>query len=225
MLGMSEALKQRYPGSVIGALVIRGARNPASGAELERIRDGIESDLRARWSAGGREAMKADPVIAAYDGYYRQFRKTYHVALQLESVIWKGRHIESRSPLVTVMFMAELKNMLLTAVHDLARVAMPAAAGLASGTEEYEAMGGEKRILKEGDMFIADSQGVISSIVYGPDQRTAVTAGTEDLLFCVYAPPGIGAERVRAHLEDLRRFVTVAAPGARAEAPEVAAAG
>jgi len=28
--------------------------------------------------------------MSAYEGYYRNFRKTYHVALQLESVIWKG---------------------------------------------------------------------------------------------------------------------------------------
>lgn len=182
------------------------------------------SGLRGRFAAGGKDALKADPVIAAYDGYYRQFRKTYHVALQLESVIWKGRGIESRNPIVKVMFMAELKNMLLTAVHDLSRVVFPVGAGLGTGSEEYVAMGGEARVIKEGDMMIQDAQGVLSSIVYGPDQRTAVTAGTSDLLFCVYAPPGIGAERVSSHLEDIRRFIAAAAPGAAVEVGDVASA-
>jgi len=204
---------------VIGSLVVKNVRGAASppdkstfGGELDGLAAGIVSELRARFAAGGKDALKGDPVIAAYDGYYRQFRKTYHVALQLESVIWKGRGIESRNPIVKVMFMAELKNMLLTAVHDLAHVVFPVGAGLATGSEEYIAMGGEARVLKEGDMMIRDAQGILSSIVYGPDQRTAVTAGTTDLLFCVYAPPGVGEDRVRAHIEDIRRFIAVAAP-------------
>jgi len=197
---------------VIGSLVVKNVRAPGSPPELDRLAAGIVSELRGRFAAGGKDALKADPVIAAYDGYYRQFRKTYHVALQLESIIWKGRGIESRNPIVKVMFMAELKNMLLTAVHDLAHVVFPVGAGLGTGSEEYVAMGGETRAVKEGDMMISDAQGILSSIVYGPDQRTAVSAGTSDLLFCVYAPPGVGEDRVGSHLEDIRRFIAIAAP-------------
>jgi len=42
-------------------------------------------------------------------------------------------------------------------------------------------------------MFIADGQGVISSIVYGPDRRTRITLATRNAVFTVYAPAGIGA--------------------------------
>ena len=86
-------------------------------------------------------------------------------------------------------------------------------------------MGGAERVLKEGDMRISDARGIISSIIYGPDDRTAIGPETTDLLFTVYAPAGIGTERVGSHLEDIRRYVTVVAPQAVTEALETCVAG
>jgi DNA/RNA-binding domain of Phe-tRNA-synthetase-like protein len=217
MIEMSEDWKRLYPGAVIGVLMMRGARNPSVPAHLETLRESVETELRGRFAAGGKEALKADPVMAAYQGYYRPFRKTYHVMAQIESVVWKGRHIPSVSALVQAMFMAELKNGLLTAGHDLARVALPIRIGVGTGAESYTGIGGEERVPKEGDMLISDGKGVMSSILYGPDTRTAIGADTRDLLFTVYAPAGIGIDRVRAHLEDIRGFVLVVASEAVTE--------
>jgi DNA/RNA-binding domain of Phe-tRNA-synthetase-like protein len=116
--------------------------------------------------------------------------------------------------------MAELKNGLLTAGHDLARVVPPVRIAVATGAESYVSMGGEERVPKQGDMMIADTTGIISSIIYGPDNRTAIGPDTKDLLFTVYAPAGIAIERVRSHLEDIQRFVAVAAPEAITETLE-----
>jgi DNA/RNA-binding domain of Phe-tRNA-synthetase-like protein len=88
---------------------------------------------------------------------------------------------------------------------------------VATGSETYAGMGGQERVPKQGDMMIADARGIISSIIYGPDNRTAIGLDTKDLLFTVYAPAGIGTERVRSHLEDIQRFVQVVAPEAAAE--------
>ena len=217
---ISESWKKQFPGAVIGVLVMRGARNAQAHGELERLREQVEQDLRARFLAGGKEALRADSVIAAYRGYYKRFGKTYHVELQLESVIWKDRKISSRGTLVQAMHMAELKNRLLTAGHDLARVTLPVRIDAGTGAESYVGMGGEERVTRQGDMLIADQAGVISSIVYGPDNRTAIGPDTKDLLFTVYAPAGIGDERVRSHLEDIERFVQVAAPEAVSEVLE-----
>jgi DNA/RNA-binding domain of Phe-tRNA-synthetase-like protein len=65
-------------------------------------------------------------------------------------------------------------------------------------------------------MFIADGAGVISSVIYGPDQRTRIQPTTRAALYTVYAPPGIGAAAVQSHLEDLRALVQAAYPGAKA---------
>jgi DNA/RNA-binding domain of Phe-tRNA-synthetase-like protein len=188
--------------------------------ELEKLRETVEQDLRARFFAGGKEALRTEPVMAAYRSYYKGFRKTYHVELQIESVVWKDRRIPSLSALVQAMSMAELKNGLLTAGHDLARVVPPVRIAVATGAESYVSMGGEERVPKQGDMMIADTTGIISSIIYGPDNRTAIGPDTKDLLFTVYAPAGIAIERVRSHLEDIQRFVAVAAPEAITETLE-----
>ena len=196
---------------------MRGARNPQTHGELEGQREKIERDLRARFLAGGKEALRADPVMAAYRSYYKRFGKTYHVELQLESVIWKDRTIPSRGAVVQAMTMAELKNRLLTAGHDLGRVALPVRIDVATGSENYVSMGGAERVPKQGDMLIADARGIISSIIYGPDNRTGIGPDTKDLLFTVYAPSGIGTERVRSHLEDIQHFVQLVAPEAVVE--------
>jgi DNA/RNA-binding domain of Phe-tRNA-synthetase-like protein len=225
MIELSESWKKEYPGAVVGVLAMRGASNPPVNGELERLREQVEGDLRGRFAAGGKDALMADPVMTAYARYYKLFRKTYHVVLQLESVIWKGRRIPSISALVQAMFMAELKNGLLTAGHDLGCVVLPIRIGVGTGSESYVSMGGEERQPKQGDMMISDARGVISSIVCGPDARTAIGPETKDLLFTIYAPEGIGIDRVRAHLEDIRRFVAVVAPEARTETLETCFAG
>jgi DNA/RNA-binding domain of Phe-tRNA-synthetase-like protein len=221
---ISPRWKEQFPGAVVGILVMKGARNPQTHAELEPLREKVELDLRARFFDGGKEGLRAEPVMAAYRSYYKRFGKTYHVELQLESVIWKDRAIPSRGALVQAMSMAELKNRLLTAGHDLARVALPVRIDVGTGAESYVSMGGEERVARQGDMLIADALGIISSIIYGPDDRTRIGPDTRDLLFTVYAPAGIGTARVRSHLEDIQRFVQVAAPEAVTEELETCSA-
>jgi len=75
--------------------------------------------------------------------------------------------------------------------------------------------------MKPGDMMIADSRGIISSVIYGPDQRTRITPKTTRVLFTAYVPPGIGKGEVRAHLEDIQANVLVVSPRASTETFEI----
>lgn len=214
MITASEAWKQRYPGAVVGVLVMRNVCNPPQHAALEERKAALEAELRARFAGQDRAALRALPVLQAYDAYYKQFKKTYHVQLQLESIVFKGRSLPGVAALVEAMFMAELKNMLLTAGHDLDVVREPVTLDVAQGTERYTCLGGQETDLKPGDMVIADAQGVLSSIIYGPDARTPITPETQNVLFTVYGPPGIGVAAMQAHLEDIRDNVRVVAPQA-----------
>ena len=128
--------------------------------------------------------------MRAYKDYYRRFNKTYHVQLQLESILYKNKSIPSVSALVEAMFMAEMKNMLLTAGHDLDAVQLPLILDVSTGEESYVLMRGDEQTVKPGDMLIADRVGVISNIIYGPDQRTQIRASTRSAIFTVYAPAG-----------------------------------
>jgi DNA/RNA-binding domain of Phe-tRNA-synthetase-like protein len=66
-------------------------------------------------------------------------------------------------------------------------------------------------------MMIRDQSGVISSIIYGPDQRTQITANTQNVVYTVYAPAGIDRQAVEYHLQDIRDFILIVAPQAQVE--------
>jgi DNA/RNA-binding domain of Phe-tRNA-synthetase-like protein len=198
-------------------LVMRDVVSPARHPELERRKTELEEELRSQLSGQDRAALSSHPILQAYNTYYRRFKKTYHVQLQLESIAWKGKSIPSVSTLVEAMFMAEMKNMLLTAGHDLDALRLPLTLDVSSGTESYTLLRGDPQVLKAGDMMISDQVGVISSILYGPDQRTQITAETRNVVFTVYAPAGIGEQAVTRHLQYIQEYVMIIAPQARVE--------
>jgi DNA/RNA-binding domain of Phe-tRNA-synthetase-like protein len=123
--------------------------------------------------------------------------------------------------LVECMFMAEVKDMLLTAGHDLDTLHLPLTLDVAKGTETYTLLRGTEQITKAGDMMISDSEGIISSIIYGPDQRTQITAQTRNAVFTVYAPEGISKEQVAGHLQEIRRNMELMTPNVIVELQEV----
>ena len=122
------------------------------------------------------------------------------------------------------MFIAELKNMILTAGHDRDSIQGRITLHVSKGSERYIRINGQEQELKAGDMMIADEQSVISDVIYGPDRRTMITPQTRNALFTVYGAPGIGELEMRNHLEDIAAHVRLIAPDACVEALEIHAA-
>ncbi len=214
---VSDGWKEKFPGAHAGILVMRDVSNPVSHPALDRKRVILETRLREHYLRRGSLSVREDPVIAAYTDYYRPFGKTYHVKLQLESVAFKGKSIVSSGALVQAMFMAELENMILTAGHDLKKVRPPIRLDVSTGGERYVLLSGKEQSLKQGDMFMRDGEGIISSVLYGPDSRTRIVADTQDVVFAVYAPRGIQRERVLRHLEKIEENVRLFSPTAIVE--------
>lgn len=217
MFNVTPVWRSSFPGAHAGILVMRNVSNPAHHAELEKRKAELEEQLRSQLAGQDRAAIASHPVLQVYGEYYKRFKKTYHVQLQLESIILKGKSIPSVASLVECMFMAEVKNMLLTAGHDLDALHLPLTLDVSKGTETYTLLRGDEQILKAGDMFISDQRGVISSIIYGPDQRTQITASTRNVVFTVYAPAGIDEPLIMQHLQDMRDYVLIVAPQAEVE--------
>ena len=217
MFIVSETWKTTYPGAAVGILAMRNISNPERHAALDKRKEELENQLRTRFSDFDRAALKALPTFQAYNAYYKRFKKTYHVRLQLESVLFKGKSLPRVAALVEAMFMAELKNMLLTAGHDLEALQMPVKIDVADGSEHYVRLNGQEQQLKPGDMMITDTQGILSSVIYGPDSRTRITSETRQVFFTVYVPPGIEEQTVYKHLEDIQAYVLLFAPEAEVE--------
>jgi len=211
----AAAWKTVFPGAVAAALVMGNVRNPKQSPALETRKRELEQALRK----GGSTADDAgsDAAMRGYASYYRSFGKTYHVKAQRESVALKGKPIPSRAALVEAMFMAELKNLILTAGHDLAALTLPVRVNVTRDSDRYVLLNGREQALRAGDMMMEDGEGIVSSVLYGPDLRTHITCETRAVFFAAYAPPGVGETAVRDHLSDLRANVLLVAPEAETD--------
>ena len=134
---VSDVWRNTYPAAHAGVLVVRNVANPAHHAELEVRKAALEEQLRSQFAGQDRSALLRNPILQAYDSYYKQFKKTYHVQLQLESILFKGKSIPTVAALVETMFMAEMNGLLLTAGHDLDALQLPLTLDVAKGTESY----------------------------------------------------------------------------------------
>jgi DNA/RNA-binding domain of Phe-tRNA-synthetase-like protein len=218
---VSPDWKTAYPGACAGILVMSKVVNPEHHAALTRQKADLETRLRSRFTGYDRTSLAEIPVLQAYNNYFKQFKKTYHVQLQLESVAFKGKPIPNVAGLVEAMFMAELENMLLTAGHDLDALQLPVTVDVAKGEEHYLLLNGREQIAKAGDMMMADGRGVISSVLYGPDQRTRIMPNTSRVLFMVYVPAGIQERDVHQHLHNIQTNVLTIAPDAQTDSLQV----
>jgi len=210
----SQRWKDLYPDAMAAALVVRDAVNVLEHAELQARKRALEANVRSRFSSP--DDIKSVPEIRSYIAYYKRFEKTYHLVQQLKTVV-TGRSLPTVSGLVDVMFMAEMKNLLLTAGHDLATVVPPVVLDAGAGDERYLKLNGEEQLAKAGDMMVLDGKGILSSVIHGPDYRSRITPQTRDVLYTVYAPRGITSDRVVGHLADMAENIVLFSPAALIE--------
>ncbi len=221
MLNLSASFRDAYPDAYIGILALENAANAGEDPGLNARKKALETWLREHFEGMTRSDLLQTEPLRSYASYYKGFRKTYHVLLQLESIISGGKDIPRANCLVEAMFMAELKNQMLTAGHDRALLLPPLLASVAAGDEELAMMNGRTQALTAGDMYVRDGNGILSAVLHGPDGRTKIGSQTTEVLYVVYAPPGVDRMAVVAHLEDILENVTVFSPGARAARIEV----
>ncbi len=214
MLTPSQQWRALYPDVCFGVLTVEGVDNRSDSAAFVERKAALEEGLRRRHEGKTRKEIGRERPFEAYGRYYKKFGQGYPVLHQLETTALKGEPVFSPSPLVAAMFMAELKNGFLTAGHDLDKVAPPLLLDVSKGGERYTAMGGRERTLRPGDMYLSDQEGVLSSILYGPDDRTAITSATTRALFAVYGVPSLSEEEVRTHLEEIEELVRLISPSA-----------
>jgi DNA/RNA-binding domain of Phe-tRNA-synthetase-like protein len=211
---VSDTWRQTFPTARVGLVALENVSNPVSHEVLQLRVAEIEAALRAQYARADRPTLSALPAIAAYQRHYRAFGQTYHVLRQLESVALNGKTLASPSALVVAMFAAELESLLLTAGHDLDAVCPPLVLDRSDGGDTFTGIGGQVQTLRSGDMLMRDAQGIISSVIYGPDRRTRMTPSTTRVLFTTYAPEGIGSDTLRSHLEELATLTRIVAPAA-----------
>jgi len=217
LISATEHWRATHPGAVIGLLELSGAENNRASLALDARKRETEERLRERYRGYTRREFLSLPVMAAYEKYYKKFQKTYHVLLQLESVVLKGKSLPDVSPLVDSNFMAEVETLVLTAGHDVAKLQGPVSIDAAREGDRMTQMNDTPKAMLSGDMVMRDADGLSCSILYGQDNRSPISADTSRVLYVAYAPVGVPAAAVEAQLQQIEENVRLFSPQAVVE--------
>ena len=206
-----------HPGAVIGLLELSGIENIHSSPKLDERKRETEARLRERYKGFTRQDFLSLPVMSDYERYYKGFNKTYHVQLQVESIVLKGKNLPDVSPLVDSNFMAEVELLVLTAGHDVAKLHGPILVDVSREGDRITRMDGASKAIRAGDMIMRDANGVCCSIIYGQDDRSLISSQTSRVLYVAYAPAGVPSETVDAQLRRIEENIRLFSPTAVVE--------
>ena len=221
----TEEWRKAHPGAIIGLLEVTGANNHQPAPRLDERKREVEAGLRQRCQGFARPDFLAQPVMSAYERYYKRFDKTYHVLLQVESIVLKGKNLPNVSPLVDANFTAEVDTLVLTAGHDVDRLHGPILMDVSRPDEQMIQMNGAPKAIRAGDMIMRDADGICCTIIYGQDNRSPISAATTHALYVSYAPPGVPADAVEAQLRQIEENIRLFAPAAVVEQRRLLSAG
>ena len=226
MLAISATAEWRtaHPGAVIGLLELAKVENTRPSLQLDDQKRETEARLRERYRGFTRRDFSSLPVMTAYARYYKRFDKTYHVQLQVESIVLKGKALPSVSPLVDANFVSEVETMVLTAGHDVEKLRGDISIDVSRDGDQLTQMDGTPRAIRAGDMIMRDADGICCSILYGQDNRSPISVATTHVLYVAYAPVGVPAETVGAHLRAVEEHVRSFSPLAVTEQRRVLSA-
>jgi DNA/RNA-binding domain of Phe-tRNA-synthetase-like protein len=217
LISATDEWRTAHPGGMIGLLELSGVKNTHSSLELDNRKRETEARLRGRYKGFTRQDFLSLPVMSAYEQYYKRFNKTYHVQLQLESIVLKGKSLPDVSPLVDSNFIAEVETLVLTAGHDAAKLSGPILMDVSSEGDHITQMNGIDKAIRAGDMIMRDANGICCSIIYGQDNRSPISSETSHVLYVAYAPIGVPAETVDAQLSRIKENIRLFSPNANLE--------
>jgi DNA/RNA-binding domain of Phe-tRNA-synthetase-like protein len=216
-IAATEDWRRAHPGATIGLLELSGVENASLSSRLTERKREIEASLRERYQGFTRQEFLAIPVMAEYDRYYTRFNKTYHVQLQLESIVLKGKQLPDVSPAVDANFMAEVETLVLTAGHDSQKLRGPIVIDVSRDGEQMTQMNGTSRAIRPGDMIMRDADGICCSIIYGQDARSPIFPATVRVLYVAYAPAGVAADVVERQLGGIEANLRLFSPAVAVE--------
>jgi DNA/RNA-binding domain of Phe-tRNA-synthetase-like protein len=213
----TDEWRNNHPGAVIGLLELSSVDNTHMPPELDAQKRDAEANLRERYTGFTRQDFLLLPVMSAYEQYYKRFNKTYHIQLQVESIVLKGKNLPDVSPLVDANFIAEVETLVLTAGHDVAKLHGSISVDVSREGDQMIQMNGATKAIRAGDMIMRDANGVCCSIIYGQDNRSPITPETSHVLYVAYAPIGVPAETVDAQLRKIEENIRMFSPMAIVE--------
>ena len=168
----------------------------------------VRYPAQSEWDIEGFEAFKAktlDEIRAEgadydretvfrqhpYFRYYRKFKKSYPVMMQVESFLLKGRPFPEGEYINAVAFLTELKTHILLGTHDADCIEGPVVLYSESEKTPFTGMINPDSHSYPGDLTGRDDKGVIISMIAGADDRTCIHEDTDHVVYLIFALPDI----------------------------------
>lgn len=201
-ISISQDAKLTYPDLKVSILEVRSSQKLQFNENLIEMKRQLENKI-SEW-----ENPELLDHVTKYNSFYKKFSSKVPMEFQIKSVA-SGKGIPAFNPILAGMFMAELKNIILTAGHDLDTLGDHIQVQLSEGSEEYTKINGKLQQLKKDDIFATDGNSIISSVLYGPDMRTRITDESNNYLFMCYVPFDISDDELRNHMDDIANYLKV----------------
>lgn len=200
---LCKSLASIYPNLKIGVLEIKNINDKCYDSALEKEKRKFECFIKDNYTD-----LENIKTIAKYSRFYKKFDKTYPIQFQIKSIA-TGKKLPTRSAVVESMFMAELKNMYLTACHNLDAIVGPIEIKTATGIEKYTNINEKDYQLIKEDIIAQDDIGIIASVLYGPDKRTMINLHEKNIIFISYFPYGEENNKIMNHFDDIIHYLKI----------------
>ena len=179
------------------------AFNELKEKELEAIRgEGREYD-RETW-------FRQEPFFR----YFRKFRKTSPVMMQVESFLLKGRPFPEERYNNAVAFLTELKTRCLLGSHDADRIKGDLIIYSETAKTPFPSIHGGEAHSYPGDVTCRDDESIVVSMIAGADARTCLSDESRHVLYFAFGTPGMGADELNGYLNQVEEYIKVLASGA-----------
>lgn len=150
-----------------------------------------------------------------YFRYFRKFKKTSPVMMQVESFLLKGRPFPEGHYTNAVAFLTELKTRCLLGSHDADMIEGDLIIYQETEKTPFPSIHGGEAHSYPGDITCRDDISVVVSMIAGADARTCLNENSRHVLYFAFATPGMEAETVKGYLEQVEQYAKVLAPGAK----------
>lgn len=137
------------------------------------------------------EGLRADPdrvrsVTFRYRDLFARFGATNPLERQIETALRDG--LKAKNPLVRTLVLTEVETGILMGIQDDETIVGDLRFAPANEGDSFAGMRSVV-VCRLGEPVLRDEEGIIASLIQGPDARTAITPHTRRLALLAFAPP------------------------------------
>jgi hypothetical protein len=169
--------------------------------DFDALRQAVDSRMK---SHGRLQTEAVTRRAAAFDSYFADQGLRSPLSGQIEMVRSKG--LPSGSVLVQALLLSEISTGLLMGAQDASAVKGALVCDRARSGESFRGMRREVQC-RPDEIVLRDDEGIIASLLQGPDHRTRLTPETKDVVFFVFSVPGIVAADIQEGTEAVRSLL------------------